>query len=84
MYGLTLDHLVRATVVRSGFLVVQERLIGPGAAASGEVAQALIQMAMADGSAERRLLLPAENYETNTNGRSFRGRAVRDRPNTRT
>ncbi|MDQ6714190.1 MAG: GNAT family N-acetyltransferase [Candidatus Dormibacteraeota bacterium] len=45
----------------TGFLFVQERLIGPGAAASPDVAQALVRQAMVDASAERTLLLPFES-----------------------
>jgi GNAT superfamily N-acetyltransferase len=43
----------------SGFLFVQERLIGPGAAGSPDVVRALIHDAMVDASPERRLLLPS-------------------------
>ena len=45
----------------NGFLLVQDRLIGPGAAASPEAAADLIQDAMADASTERSLLLPSES-----------------------
>ena len=45
----------------SGYLYVQERLVGPGAASSPDVARALIQGAMVDDSLERNLLLPFES-----------------------
>jgi predicted N-acetyltransferase YhbS len=45
----------------SGFLFARERLIGPGAATSPEVARALIDDAMADVLPERSLLLPSES-----------------------
>jgi len=45
----------------SGFLFVQERLIGPGAAASPDVARSLIQDTMLSASPERNLLLPFES-----------------------
>jgi len=44
-----------------GFLFVQDRLIGPGAAVSAEVARALIQDAKVDTAPERNLLLPSES-----------------------
>jgi predicted N-acetyltransferase YhbS len=43
----------------TGFLFVQDRLIGPGAAASPDVVQRLIDDAMANTSQERSLLLPS-------------------------
>jgi GNAT superfamily N-acetyltransferase len=45
----------------SGFLFVRDRLIGPGAATSPEVARALVQDALVDASPERTLLLPTES-----------------------
>jgi len=45
----------------AGFLCVQERLIGPGAAANPDAAQALIQGAMAGDPTERSMLLPFES-----------------------
>lgn len=45
----------------NGFLFVQDRLIGPGAASSSEVARALIQDATVDTLPERSLLLPSES-----------------------
>jgi GNAT superfamily N-acetyltransferase len=45
----------------SGFLFVQDRLIGPGAAASPETVRDLIQDAMLDSSPEQTLLLPSES-----------------------
>lgn len=43
----------------TGFLFVQNRVIGPGAAASPEVAQALIHGAMVEAPPEHNLLLPS-------------------------
>jgi GNAT superfamily N-acetyltransferase len=45
----------------SGFVVLQERLIGPGAAASREAAQALIQTAILSSSPQQKLILPLES-----------------------
>jgi [ribosomal protein S18]-alanine N-acetyltransferase len=45
----------------SGFLFVQDRLIGPGAAASPETVRDLIQDAMVASSPEQTLLLPSES-----------------------
>ncbi len=45
----------------SGFLFTRERIIGPGAATSAEVAQALVQGAGLDASPEANLLVPSES-----------------------
>lgn len=45
----------------SGFLFVRDRLIGPGAATSPDVARTLVQNALLDASQERTLLLPSES-----------------------
>src|ERR1700694_1295499 len=63
MRGHSRSHLVtRQTAGRlNGFLFVQDRLIGPGAAASPETVRDLIQDAMVDSSPEQTLLLPSES-----------------------
>lgn len=48
-----------------GFLFVRDRQIGPGAAASPDVARALVQDALVDASPERTLLLPSESAYLN-------------------
>jgi GNAT superfamily N-acetyltransferase len=54
---VTRDNAGRLT----GYLFVQDRVIGPGAAASADVAQALLVRAMLDASPECNLLLPFES-----------------------
>ena len=45
----------------SGYLFVRDRLIGPGAATSPDVARTLVHDALADTSPEQTLLLPSES-----------------------